>query len=415
MQQVDVIVLGAGIVGVSTAVHLRQRGLQVALIDRRHPGEETSHGNAGLIARNGFCPARFSNRAADLADIAIKQSTAVHYDLGAVFRMIPWFRRFAQHSGAQGIQRYARTMAPLRALAVKEHRALSAVSNGERFYRKSGWLQVYRSEASFRADERERHYARIFGVDYRELSGGDVNTVEPGLKADTLLGVFWPESESVTNPSGVVEALWRYFIQEGGLYFSGEASALEQRRSGWRISTPRKELTAKQAVVALGPWSADLASGLGDRFPLAVTRGYLQHYRPRSGASLSRPVMDVDHGYILTPMEQGIRLTTGMEIAERDAPANPVQLLRSGKRAEDIFPLGQPVPGGLWMGSRPHLPDSLPVIGASLSRPGLWYNFGHGDSGFGLGPLSGRLLADLITERDPGLDILPLSPLRFLA
>ncbi|MEP3666739.1 MAG: FAD-binding oxidoreductase, partial [Roseibium sp.] len=103
------------------------------------------------------------------------------------------------------------------------------------------------------------------------------------------------------------------------------------------------------------------------------------------------------------------------EIAERDAPANPVQLLRSGKRAEDIFPLGQPVPGGLWMGSRPHLPDSLPVIGASLSRPGLWYNFGHGDSGFGLGPLSGRLLADLITERDPGLDILPLSPLRFLA
>ncbi|MEJ8475493.1 NAD(P)/FAD-dependent oxidoreductase [Roseibium algae] len=414
MDQVDVIVLGAGIVGTSTAVHLRQRGLEVALIDRGHPGEETSGGNAGIIARNGFCSTPIPSRPADLLDIALKQSTAVHCDFSALARLVPWLRLYAQQNGLQEAQRFARTMAPMRARAIKEHRALSIKTNAERFYRKSGWLQVYRSEASFKADQRERHYARVFGADYRELVGGHLNSVEPGLKADSLYGVYWPESESVSNPAGVVEALWRHFIQEGGVFLNGDAFALEQRRYGWRITTPRKKITAREVVVALGPWSAAFAARYGEQFPLAVTRGYNLHFRPRSGASLSRPVQDVDHGYVLSPMEQGIRLTTGIELAAHEAPANPVQLGRASQRAETLFPLGAPVPGDPWMGSRPYLPDSLPVIGQSLARPGLWYNFGHGASGFTLGPLSGRLMTDMILGADPGLDCAPLSPLRFL-
>ncbi len=415
MNQVDVIVLGAGIVGVSTAIHLRKRGLSVVLIDRRHPGEETSFGNAGVIARNGFCPAALPGRPAELLDIALKQSTSVLCDFGALLRLIPWIRHYVKHSGQKELQDYARAMASLRALAIAEHRKLSMSSNAERFYRKSGCLHLYRSEASFRTDERERHYARVFGVDYRELAGADLNSIERGLKAEALHGVFWPESESVSNPAGVVEALWRTFIQDGGIYLSGDAFALEQRRPGWRITTARKQIGARHAVVALGPWSAQFAQQRGEQFPFAVTRGYHQHFRPRSGASLSRPVVDMDHGYVLTPMEAGIRLTTGIEIADRDAPANPIQLARASKRAQDIFPLGNALPGEPWMGCRPYLPDLLPVIGASLGKPGLWYNFGHGSSGFALGPLSGRLLADMVTGADPGIDMAPYSPLRYLA
>ncbi|WP_417689908.1 NAD(P)/FAD-dependent oxidoreductase [Roseibium sp.] len=414
MHQVDVIVLGAGIVGVSTAVHLRKRGLSVALIDRRHPGEEASFGNAGLIARNGFCPISLPRRSADLIDIALKQSTAFHCDYGAMVRLAPWLRHYFRHNGRGGIQHLARMMERLRAQSAREHHVLAARANAERFYRKSGWLQVYRSEATFRADERERHYARIFGIDYRELSGGDLNSVEPGLKSRDLTGVYWPESESVSNPAGVVEALWRYFIQEGGIFLNGDAFALEQRRLGWRIATARKGVAGRQVVVALGTWSAGFAMRFREQFPMAITRGYHGHFRPRSGASLSRPVMDVDHGYTLSPMEGGIRLTTGLEIADRDAIANPIQLERAEKRVRDIFPLGGGVPDAPWMGSRGHMPDSLPVIGASASRPGLWYNFGHGGAGFTLGPLSGRILADMITERDAGFDTAPLSPLRFL-
>ncbi|WP_417671749.1 FAD-dependent oxidoreductase [Roseibium sp.] len=415
MHQVDVIVLGAGIVGVSTAVHLRQRGLSVALIDRRHPGEEASHGNAGLIGRNGFCPISLPKRGADLLDIALKQSTAIHCDYGALLRAVPWLRRYLRGNGHQAIQRYARVMDRFRELAVKEHYHLAAKANADRFYRKSGWLQVYRSEASYRADERERHYARIFGIDYRELSGGDLNTVEPGLKAENLTGVFWPESESVSNPAAVVEAFWRYFIQEDGLFLNGDAFALEQRRLGWRISTARKSVAGRQVVVALGSWTAAFAERFREYYPMVITRGYNGHFRPRSGGSLSRPVMDVDHGYMLAPMEGGIRLTTGFEIADRDSPANPIQLDRAKARAAAIFPLGSPVPGEPWMGTRGHLPDSLPVVGASPSRPGLWYNFGHGPHGFALGPLTARILADLIVDRDPGVDMAAISPLRYLA
>ncbi len=415
MQQVDVIVLGAGIVGVSTAIHLRQRGLDVALIDRRHPGEEASFGNAGLIARNGFCPLPLPTRSEDLLDIALKQSTAIHCDFGTLLKMVPWLRRYVRNHGVEAVQRYARIMEAMRRRAGAEHAKLAARANAERFYRRNGWLQIYRSEQSFRADERERHYARIFGADYRELSGSDLNSVEPGLKAEPLLGVFWPESESVSNPGGVVEALWRNFIQDGGVFLNGDAYQLEQRRLGWKITTSRKSVSAKNVVVALGAWSASFAQRYRENFPMLTTRGYHQHFRPRSGASLSRPVMDMDHGYVLSPMEGGIRLTSGYELAERDAQANPVQLDRAGKRAKDIFPLGSAVPGDPWMGCRPHMSDSLPVIGASPSRPGLWYNFGHGSNGFALGPLTGRVLADLVTERDPGLDTTPLSPLRFLA
>ena len=413
LHQFDVIVLGAGIVGVSTAFNLRQRGLDVALVDRQHPGEETSFGNAGIIERNGFCPIPIPNNPSVILDIVLKQSTAVNYNLVNMIRLVPWLRRYYRHSGPQSVQKYARVMASLRGLAVAEHQSLASKTNAERFYRKNGWLHLYRSRKSFMSDETERHYARIYGADYVELAGHDINSIEPGLRTEGYSAVYWPESESVSSPGGVTDAIWRSFIHGGGRFFNGNALLLDRRRNDWMLRTERADIAAKQVVVALGPWSADLTRKWGDPFPLAVKRGYHQHFRPASGASLSRPVVDMDHGFVLTPMERGIRLTTGVEFADRDAPPSPVQVDRARKRAGEIFALGNPVEETPWMGCRPCLPDSLPVIGASTRQPGLWYNFGHAHAGFTLGPVTGRLLAEMMTGSSTCVDPGPLSPLRF--
>jgi len=412
-QSFDVMVLGAGIVGVCTALHLRRLGLDVALIDRKHPGEEASFGNAGIVQRNGFVPHKVPTRPLQLLGIALGQSSAVSLDLPTVFRQLPWLRQFHRAGSERGAEIYSRVVAPLRAFAVEEHLELAHSTNADRFYRQGGWLHVYRSEAGYRDGEIERQYARVFGVSYSELGESELTALEPGLLASGHRTVHWPESCSVSNPGAVVDAFWRGFIREGGSYFRGDALRLGRQRGAWRLDCERCEAYAPQAVVALGAWSGDLLETLGERYPLAVKRGYHMHYRPRSGASLSRPVVDVENGFALTPTDNGIRLTTGVELAPRDAPPNPAVLKLAKRRAEELFPLGRTLKDEVWLGCRSCLPDSLPVVGASPVTPGLWLNFGHGHDGFTLGPITGRLLASMIADKSPFLDPSGLSPARF--
>ncbi|MTI45156.1 D-amino-acid dehydrogenase [Roseibium hamelinense] len=414
MQKFDAIVLGAGIVGVSTAVHLQKRGVRTALVDRTHPGEETSYGNAGIIERNGFVPHGFPRSPSVLAAIIFKQSIAANYDLGTVFKRAPWLWQLYKQGGKEQVQAYAHAAGALRKVALDEHRALARPSNADRFYRSTGWLSLYRSLRSFNADEAERHYARIFGVEYQELSAGEINSVEPGIRAGKMLGVHWPETESVSNPGAVTNAFWRYFIQIGGQFFYGDGERLEAKRSHWRLTATRDVIDAKELVVALGPWSGTWLAQMDEHYPMAVKRGYHQHFRPVSGGSLSRPVVDMDNGYALTPMDQGIRLTTGVEFAQRDAPPTPVQLIQAKRAASSFLTLGRALDEDPWMGCRPCMPDGLPVIGLSPRTEGLWFNFGHGHAGFTLGPATGRLLAELMTGQPCCVDPVPYSPLRFI-
>jgi len=410
----DVVVLGAGIVGVSTAFHLRQRGLSVCLVDHGHPGEGASFGNAGLIERNGFVPPLFPSRFTSLLQIALHQSTAVTYAPETAWRLRAWLQAFRRHSEPDKVHHYAWSMAPLRKLVLEEHESLAKASSAQRFYRRSGWLHLYRSANGYASGEDERHYARIFGVDYHELSEQEIPLVEPGLRVRGLSGVLWPETASVSNPGAVTEAIWRAFIHEGGQFFRGDAKRLRRHRNSWSLKTLRGEIFADTAVIALGAWSNDLTAQFGDEFPLAVKRGYHVHFRPSSGASLSRPVVDMENGFVLTPMEKGIRLTTGVDLSPMDAPPNATQVRRATAKAREIFRLGKRLSDTVWAGGRPCLPDSMPVIGPSPSTPGLWYNFGHGHSGFTLGPLAGRMLAEMITGQEPCADPGPFSPARFM-
>jgi len=413
-QNFDVMVLGAGIVGVSTAAHLRRLGLDVALIDRNHPGQEASAGNAGIVQHNGFLPYGLPKNPLGFLKSSFNLGGPFSYRPATVIRMLPWIRSYIKASYGEAAEAYCRSIMPLRGLAVKTHLEMAEASNADRFYRKGGWLHLFRSQASFDADDLERYYARVYGVDYREMDGDDATALEPGLKLSGMKAVHWTESWSVSNPAAVVDAFWRGYIHNGGQYFRADARKLSQKRGGWTLDGERGTIFARHAVICLGAWSMDVLKKFGERYPLAVKRGYHMHYRPLSGASLSRPVVDVDNGFALTPTDFGIRLTTGVELAGRDAPPNPQIIKQVKRRAEELIPLGRPLQDEPWLGSRPCLPDSLPVIGASPTVKGLWLNFAHGHDGFTLGPVSGLVLAELLTGKPTSADVTGVSPTRFL-
>jgi len=227
---------------------------------------------------------------------------------------------------------------------------------------------------------------------------------EPNLSGDFTGAIHWPAPGFIPDPGALAKAYAALFIRKGGRFLTADARTLTQGDGNWRVAGPNGAIIGRDVVVALGPWSDLVFRPLGYDIPLKTKRGYHIHLVPRGNAVLHHPVLDTDRGYLLAPMNKGIRLTTGAEFARRDAPPTPVQIERTLPLARDMFPLGDTIEDRPWMGSRPCLPDMLPVIGRAPRHKGLWFDFGHQHHGLTLGPVSGRLIADMVTGETPFTD-----------
>jgi D-amino-acid dehydrogenase len=413
MARTDAVVLGAGIVGVSIALHLVKRGLAVALVDRNPPGEGTSYGNAGVIEGNTLLPHPFPKGVGALLRVALKRATDANYHLAFLPRIAPWLLAYRANSTIERRIAFANMMRPLFARAVDEHEALMAESGAMRYLRKEGWLKVYRMRSAFEATARERALAVEFGLPFAALDRDGALGLEPALAPVFAHAVHWPKAASVTNPLALTQAYVERFQALGGVTVTVDARSLHRAAGVWRVDAPEGPLDAESAVVALGPWAPDLLERIGLKLPLSVKRGYHLHFRHRGNAGLNRPVVDAELGYCVAPMEQGLRLTTGVEFADRDAPPTPVQFDRLLPKARGLFPLGEAVEPRPWMGSRPCFADSRPVIGPAPGQPGLWLAYGHAHWGLTLGPVTGRLLAELMTGATPLCDPAPFAAERF--
>jgi len=410
----DVIVLGAGIIGVSTVLHLQKRGRSVILVDRRAPGEETSYGNTGIIQREGVVPYPFPRQIGLLAQYALNMRTEAHLHWSALPKIAPWLYRYWRASTAEGLAATSRAARPLIERCVIEHEALMVEAGIAGMLRRTGYLRLYRSgealAASRMKDERDRE---TYGVNSQPVDAARLAELEPHLTGPLVGGVLVPDPVSVPDPSAVAKAYARLLEEKGGRVVVGDARSLAPLRNGWQVRTAEGPVSAAAVVVALGPWSDDVLRPLGYRPPFGVKRGYHMHFKPRGNATLNRPVLDAQYGYAMTPMVKGIRLTTGAEFALRDAPPTPVQLKRVEPHAREIFPLAERVDAEPWLGRRPCLPDMLPVIGRAPRQDGLWLNYGHHHLGFTLGPVTGRLLAELVTGEAPFTDPEPYRADRF--
>jgi D-amino-acid dehydrogenase len=410
----DVIVLGAGIIGTSTALQLARLGQVVALVDRRGAGEETSYGNTGIIQREGVVPYPFPREIRLLAQYALNLRPEAHLHWSALPAIAPWLVRYWAASTPARIEATSRAARPLVERSVVEHAVLMQDAGIENMMRHSGYLRLYRSAAALDKEvAKDRANRERYGVNFRALDGQGLSELEPHLHRGLAGGVLLSDPVSVADPGAVCKAYARRLTERGGRLLIGDARSLEAYPGGWRLRTQKGEVAAPAAVIALGPWSDDIVRKLGYRFPFGVKRGYHMHFRAQGNAVLNRPVLDAEYGYALTPMVKGIRLTTGAEFALRDAPPTPVQLDRSEPLAREIFPLEKRVEAEPWLGRRPCLPDMLPIIGAAPRHQGLWFNFGHHHLGFTLGPVSGRLLADMMTRGEPFTDPAPYAAERF--
>jgi D-amino-acid dehydrogenase len=410
----DVVVLGAGMVGVGAALHLQQRGRDVILLDRHDlAGEETSYGNAGLIECASVFPLMFPRDFGQLLQYALNRAPQSHYRLSDVPDFLPWLVRYFLASSPERALQSAMAELPLIRRSLIEHEALIAEAGVPELLRRTGWIKLFRSDATLSKAVSDLDRARQYGVDGEVLDAKAIAEREPNLTGEFAGAVYLPAPGFIPDPGGLAKAYAALFQRKGGRFVAGDARTLEQSGGKWRVSGATGAVVAREIVVALGPWSDLVFRPLGYSIPLGIKRGYHLHLAPGGNAVLRHPVLDTDQGFLLAPMNRGIRITTGAEMARRDAPATPVQVERALPRAHQLFPLGEAVDAKPWKGARPCLPDMLPVIGKAPRHPGLWFDFGHQHHGLTLGPTTGRLLAEMMTGETPFTDPKPYAVERF--
>jgi D-amino-acid dehydrogenase len=412
MRKTDVAVLGAGIVGVASALQIQARGRSVCLIDRRGPGEETSYGNAGLIERASVFPYLFPRDFSALAKYAVNGANEARYHLADLPRFAPWLARYWWESAPQRAKAHAMSVLPLVESCLSEHERLMGEAGALGLLRKTGWLKLFRSEETFAAGRESARNIEPFGLRTAFYDFAALNKVEPFLSG-VYGAVHYLDPASLSDPLALTKAYEKLFEQRGGIFLNGDARTLRPASEGYGIETEQGPVLAREVVICLGPWS-DLALGpLGYRAPLAVKRGYHMHFAADEGAALTHPALDADNGFLLAPMARGIRLTTGAEFAHRDAAPDYTQLDASEIVARKLFPLAGRLDQKPWMGCRPCLPDMLPVIGPAPRHRGLWFNFGHQHHGLTLAAVSGRLLAEMMVGEKPFADPKPFRIERF--
>jgi len=406
------IVLGGGMVGVASALHLQRRGWLVALVDRKRPGEETSYGNAGIIQSEALRPYPMPQDWRSLLSIATGRSNDVHYRLMSLPHHLGPLLRYWWHSLPERHDRVSVAYAQIIARAAEEHEDLIAASGAGNLVRRDGYRVLHRAEASLAADVKEAEALRAaHGVTFSVLTARELAQAEPGLIDAGAGGLHWQQPWTVSDPGALVAAYANLFVRLGGKIVRGNADTLTESHGGWAVTTNEGRIAAEAALVALGPWSPDLLKRFGYRFPMVMKRGYHRHHA--GGSPLDLPLRDAAFGYVMAPMTKGVRITTGAELATPDDKSTPLQLMRAEAVACKLIDLGKPVEREPWFGTRPCMPDMKPVLGRAARHKQLWMHFGHGHQGFTLGPVTARTVAELMSGETPSVDAAPYRPDRF--
>nr|UYZ50094.1 glycine oxidase [Variovorax paradoxus] len=414
MHKSEFMVLGAGIVGVSTALALQERGHAVVLVDPHGPGTQASYGNAGLIQREAVEPYGFPQDLATLLLAAVGRSNTIHYHFKALPSLVAPLLRYWRHSRPGPYARAVAAHSSLIAHSTEAHAPLIAAAGAGALIGKQGWHQAFRSVNRLAKAVADVQRIRAnYGLNCRVLDGEELAAAAPALKQRMAGAVLWEDAWSVSNPGELVRRYARLFERRGGTILREDAHSLRCDGAGWAVGATDvgSSLTSAQVVVAMGAWSDALVRRLGYRFPMFVKRGYHLHYRIKT--TLAKPMLDTENGIMLSPMSQGLRVATGAEFARLGASPTPVQMHRSNGIVRELLDLGETVESQPWMGARPCTPDMLPVIGKGHLHRGLWFNFGHAHQGLTLGPATARLLAEQIEGGATYIDHQPFVPQRF--
>lgn len=410
----DVAVIGGGVVGLSAALELQARGRDVVVIDPVSSGSRSaSFGNAGVISRGSLLAVAGPSVWPNLVRYALGRDAGVRIRWRSWPAFAAWLPRFLASSRADAWRRTALGLNPLVASAYDHHVRLAQRVGAERMIRRDGYLKLYRTAAGLAGAALERAILAEAGVRADVLGRDDVRQLEPHLADRYENALFFPETGSVDTPGALVDAYRLAFLERGGRWLAAKAMRIRPREDGAMVETEAGPVDADFAVLSAGAGSGRLLSPLGVRVPLAAERGYHLQLPLKAAARLGRPLHDVAGGFAAAPMAGGVRVLTGIELAGPDDPPDLRQLRCVLDRAKATLPVDDADPAGAWLGSRPSIADGRPVIGPACGLPRLMLAFGHGHIGFSTGPVTGRIVADLVTGATPPIPLEPFSPARF--
>jgi D-amino-acid dehydrogenase len=411
----QIAVLGGGMVGVCCALELQARGHKVTLIERSQAGAETSGGNAGVVARSSLAPFNQPALWAQLPKLLGNRSAALRYDIGFLLRHPTWALGFLGSARQRVFDETVPALDALIRLSTERHRHWTQQAGTDSLWRHNGWLYAYRDALACEQAAATRALWSRFQVDHEVLTAAALAVLEPALGNAYGAAVWVKDASSVSNPQQLVAAYANLFVQQGGQWLTDECRSFERDGSGcWSLRlAQRSQRSVDHVVVCLGPWSPDALAPLGLKVPMAFERGYHMHFDWRGDGPLTRPVFDTAASCVLSPMQAGIRLSTGVELTQRDAPSRFAQLNAAEQAVRAVLPLGKRLDTSPWRGARPTLPDSRPVIGPASGHPGLWLAFGHQHIGFSTGPGTATVLGALLDDQVVPIDARPFRPSRF--
>jgi D-amino-acid dehydrogenase len=376
----SVTVIGAGIVGLCVAYALRKDGFAVQVIDPEDPGSQCSFGNAGAISAGSVAPLAMPGILKNATKMLLEADGPLYVPPHYWLRAAPWLWRFIASATPQRVEEIATALTDLFADAVEHHRALAREVGCPDRVVQTGQLHLYRDAAALEKDRgswrlRERH-----GVRCERLDWAAIRALEPAVNSDYTAAMFMPEQGAVTHPFAYAQAIAEAARQRGVVFVRDQVQALSRDTDGWMVQGTQRGYRTAQVVLAAGVWSAQLLRPLGLRVPLESQRGYHLHVAS-SNLTIRRPIVFAEHKVFAVPMEHGLRISGTVEFGGLDMPPTSPRAAALGKAAVQGLPglkLDAPT---IWMGHRPCLPDSLPVLGPVRRYPGLWCAFGHGHLG----------------------------------
>ena len=412
MQTKRITVLGAGIVGVTAAACLRRDGHEVTLVDERPPGEYCSGGSAGILSPGSCVPLALPGVLRKIPKYLADPLGPLSLPLRYLPRALPWLVRFARSTSEEQVERSADGLRALMRNTFQAYAPLVRNAGCEDLIRQTGYVAAYTSEEARSGDSRAWKLRRDRGVALRELCSDELRQMVPQLSGLFTCGMHLPEQGYIANPARLTKTLAEQFQRDGGAVGQRKVEEVIAGSSGGTLVTDAGELPYEVLVICAGAHSGRFAARLGDPVPLEAERGYQVTYSD-PGVNLPMPVYVAQNKFFLTPMETGTRIAGQTEFAGVDAGPDWRRAEVLKKHMKRILPSIDEAGCVEWMGRRPSMPDSLPVIGRATRHASVFYNFGHGHFGMTCGAPSGGLLADLVAGRVPAIDPVPYAAGRF--
>lgn len=410
----SIVIVGAGIIGTTLAYALQRRGENVILLDSDTPGKGASYGNMASIAVTEFMPASRPGIWAQMPKWLLDPEGPVRIQPAYLPRLMPWFLRFLLASRPSRLRELEAAGAVLCKRVYEDLDALLKETALEHMIGAEGCLSLYTDDTEFRADREHIEILERFGFRHEILDGKAIRELEPSLTTAIGKAVLFPDNRSISDPYRLVLALSEKFLALGGQLRQGTVAGFVHNGSSVseiRLSDGRT-IAASKVVLAAGAFTGRLSAMLGEPIPLETERGYhTQIMAP--GITMRHSIIWPARAFMVTPTAGGIRVGGTVEMAGLDAPPNYRRAKVLVKRAKEALPALHVEQVSEWMGHRPALPDTVPVMGPSANYDNLWYSTGHGHLGLTYGATSARLMADLVTGRQPPVDMKPYRVDRF--